>query len=83
MLCAQAGDTGADGSANVPRPLRGLLLDLAKPRVHAAASAPASSAVTYRERFEGMFLRAFGVFMRFRALAGVFIAFIAIEMIMM
>jgi hypothetical protein len=41
-LCGPIGATGADASANVPR-LR-LLLDLAKPQVHAAPSAPVASA---------------------------------------
>ena len=41
-------DAGSEGFANVPRLLCGLLLDLAKPQVHAAPSAPASSAVICR-----------------------------------
>ena len=45
-LFAQADNAGADGSANVPRPLCGLLLDLAAP------SAPASSAIAFRKHFE-------------------------------
>ncbi len=46
---ALANDTGADDYANILRPLWELLLDLAKPHVHAAPSAPASSAITDRE----------------------------------
>jgi hypothetical protein len=49
---ALADDVGADDSANVPRPLCRLLLDLAKPQVHAAPPAPpapASSAIAYRK----------------------------------
>ena len=77
-LCALAVDAGADGCANVLRPLCGLLLDVTKPRVHAAPSATASSAVACRGRFEGMFSSAFWVFMRFRALAVVLIYLVAI-----
>ena len=47
---ALADGSGADGSMNVPHPFCGLLLDLARPQVHAAPSAPASSAITYREQ---------------------------------
>ena len=43
---AQADGAGADGSANVLRPLCGLLLNLAAP------SAPASSAIAFRKHFE-------------------------------
>ena len=49
---AHADDAGANGSANVSRPLCGLLLYLAKPQVHAAPSAPVSSVITYRKHFE-------------------------------
>ena len=71
-------DAGAEGSANVPRPLCGLLLDLAKPQVHAAPSAPASSAITYREHAAEWVLGVFRIFICFRALAGVFISLVAI-----
>ena len=58
-LCALADDAGADGSANVPRPLRGLLLDFATP------SAPASSAVTYRQQLDWDFFECFQGFYAF------------------
>ena len=48
-MFAQADDTGPDGSANLP-PAFGFLLYLAKPQVHAAPSAPASSAFPYPKR---------------------------------
>ncbi len=77
-LCALAHDAGADGSANVPRPLCGLLFNLAKPQVHATPSAPASSTVTDREQLQRQrFLSVFEFFIRFRVLAGVLIALIA------
>ena len=65
-LFSQADDAGADGSANGPRPLCGLLLDLAKPQVHAAPSAPASSAMTYRKHFDEWVFECFSNFYMFK-----------------
>ena len=64
-MFAQADDSGADASANVPHPLRGLLLDLAKPQVHAAPSAPMSSEITYREHATESVLDVFSDFYMF------------------